>query len=269
MIELDPDALLLIDVGHIFWRAWHVSESRQDAYRETVEQCQRLARNWPRVIVCADSPTNFRQALTAHLEEKQRYKANRKPKPKDAFLSLIDAEEQISSFLPLAKVDGFEADDLIAALRHQAYFDRVVIKSEDKDLAQLVDENTVLWTRSGERGPEDVERTWGVRPGLMRDLLALWGDQADNVPGCDGIGQKTAAGLLNYYGGIFEILGAAKSEDFHFRGVGPERLNALRTWDPTLAIQLTTLDHNAPVSLNGLLGGADKKEDEWPHQNTK
>lgn len=260
LVPIDPDALLLVDVGHIFWRAWHISESRQEAYRDTVDRCERLARMWPRMIVCADSKTNWRHALTEHLEPAQRYKANRKPKPKDAFLSLIDAGETIAEFAPLAKLEGFEADDLIAALAFQDMSGRILIMSEDKDLAQLVDEHTTLWTRNGERGPADVQRTWGVPPALMRDLLAFWGDASDNVPGCDGIGQKTASALLNHYGSLTAVKEAAESVDFKFKGVGPERLEALRAWDPTLAVRLVSLDHLAPVSLNDLLAGPIKEK---------
>src|SRR6478609_2447417 len=205
-IEIDPTALLLIDIGHIFWRTWHATGSRVDAYRETVERCQRLASMWPRTVVCCDSPTNWRHKLTEHLEGKERYKANRPPKPKDAIESLIDAEERLASDgMRVVKLDGYEADDIIATLKTQSWLYRVVILSEDKDLAQLVDENCVLWTRNGERGVDDVKRTYGVFPHQIRDLLAFWGDASDNVPGCPGVGQGKASKLLDEFGSLDNI----------------------------------------------------------------
>jgi 5'-3' exonuclease len=258
-IEVDRDALVLVDLGHIFWREWYKTESRQDAYRYTVERCERLVGTWPKLIVCADSPTNWRHALTTHLEPGERYKANRKPKPKDAFLSLVDAEETIAGFAPFAKVDDYEADDLIATLKNQAWLTRVLIMSEDKDLAQLVDESTLLWTRAGERGPDDVMRTWGVPPHLMRDLLAMWGDSSDNIQGCDGLGQKHASALLNHFGSIEAIKEAASSEDFKFPGIGPSRVEAIKAWDHTLAVKLVSLAYDAPINLNDLLTGQQKE----------
>lgn len=260
-VPVDRDALVLVDVGHIFWRTWHATGSRHDAYRETVEQCQNMARLWPKLIVCADAPNNFRNALTEHLDAKERYKANRPPKPADAFLSLTDAEERIAeSGVPLAKVDTFEADDVIATLKEQAWAHRVLIKSEDKDLAQLVDDGCQLWTRNGERGPEDVERTYGVRPHLMRDLLAMWGDASDNVPGCPKIGQGFAAKLLNAFGSIEGVKAAASEEGFKFKGVGPERIESIRAWDPALAVSLVSLRVDVPINLTELLNGSGKKD---------
>lgn len=271
-IEIDPDALLLVDVGHIFWRAWHASrESQTDAYTTTVETCLRYAEQFPHTVICCDSPTNWRHELTAHLEPKLRYKANRDPKKADALLSLIDAEERLRDIgLRVCKLDGYEADDVIATLKAQAWPRRVIIRTEDKDLAQLVDETCVLWTNKGERGAADVERVYGVLPPLMRDLLAMWGDTSDNIPGCPKIGQGFASKLLNAFGSIAGVQEATAEEDFSFPGVGPERIACIRAWDPEMAVKLTSLAFDAPVSLDAILAmngapmGERKTEDSEP-----
>jgi 5'-3' exonuclease len=263
-IDVDPEAVVLIDLGHIFWRAWHKNESRVAAYEETVDRCQRMAKRWPNLIVCADSAKNWRHALTEHLEAKAQYKANRKPKPKDAFQSLLDAEMRIEdSGVRFVKAEGFEADDVIATLKAQAWLHRVIIMTEDKDLAQLVDDNCLMWTRNGERGPADIERTYGVLPPLMRDLLAMWGDASDNIPGCPDIGQGFACKLLNAFGSIDAVKAEAEKPEFKFKGIGPERIASIRAWDPELAVKLVSLATDAPVNLEALLGGAGKQE-EWP-----
>jgi 5'-3' exonuclease len=264
-IPVDPEAVLLVDVGHIYWRSWHINQSSKEAYRETVEQCQNMAKWWPNMVVCADSPRNFRHALTEHLEPAARYKANRKSKPEDAVQGLVDAEERLADTVRLVKVDGYEADDLIATLKTQAWLHRVIIKTEDKDLAQLVDDNCVMWTRYGERGPAEVQGTYGVPPSLIRDLLAMWGDDSDNVFGCPRIGQGFACKLLNAFGSIDAVKTEAEKPDFKFKGIGPERVASIRAWDPELAVKLVSLATDAPVNLEALLGGAGKQETEWPN----
>jgi len=92
----------------------------------------------------------------------------------------------------------------------------VVIVSSDKDLMQLVAPDVVLYDTMKERifGPQEVEQKFGVAPGLLGDLLALTGDQSDNIPGAPGIGPKTAAKLLAQYQSLDRIL----SEAPHIKG---------------------------------------------------
>lgn len=253
-IEVDPEALLLVDVAHVYWPVWHATGSAIEAYRTTIERCERMARIWPHMVICCDSPTNWRHKLTEHLEPSERYKANRKAKPPDAFTHLVDAQERLGELgLCVAQADNYEADDVIATLKSQAFLQRVIVMTEDKDLAQLVDDACVLWTRDGERGADDVERTYGVKPPLMRDLLAMCGDSSDNVRGILRIGPVNAARLLNTYGSIAGVKEAVEKDDFSFRGIGPERRQAIRDWDPELAVKLVSLAYDAPVRLEDVL----------------
>ena len=103
--------------------------------------------------------------------------------------------------LPVIDVEGFEADDLIAAYakRAKAAGEPVVVVSSDKDLMQLVADGVELWDPMKQKhiGRDEVIEKFGVGPELVCDALALIGDTSDNVPGVPGIGPKGAAQLLH------------------------------------------------------------------------
>ncbi len=133
------------------------------------------------------------------------YKADRPAMPDDLSLQIPYLKEVVGGFnIAAYEKQGLEADDIIAALavwgKERGL--KVVIISSDKDLYQLVDETTVIldYNKDKEFGPAEVEQKFGVRPALIRDLLALAGDASDSVPGVPGIGPKTATKLLNNYG---------------------------------------------------------------------
>ena len=137
------------------------------------------------------------------------YKAQRKPRP-----DLL--QEQWPHLMPLAeafgytnvKVEGYEADDVIASLTKRAREQGidVMVVSGDRDVYQLVEDGVRVMTTS--RGVTDtkiydrdgvIER-YGVPPELVTDLIGLKGDTSDNIPGVPGIGDKTAAQLLQEFG---------------------------------------------------------------------
>src|SRR4051794_18094838 len=151
------------------------------------------------VVVCCDAGWSGRE-LTY-----EPYKSERKPRP-----DLL--REQWPHLMPLAdafgfaniKVDGYEADDVIASLVKRAREQDipVMVVSGDRDVYQLVTDGVRVMTTS--RGVTDtkiydregvVER-YGVPPDLVTDLIGLKGDTSDNIPGVPGIGDKTAAQLL-------------------------------------------------------------------------
>ncbi len=161
------------------------------------------------VIVVWDAGMSGREV------EYKPYKEQRKPRP-----DLLS--EQWPHLAPLAeafgftnvRVDGYEADDVIAALTKQARAEGipVMIVSGDRDVYQLVDEGVRVMTTS--RGITDtrvydregvVER-YGVPPELVPDLIGLKGDTSDNIPGVPGIGDKTAAQLLQQFGSLETVL---------------------------------------------------------------
>jgi len=142
------------------------------------------------------------------------YKAQRKPTPDD-LVSQFPLIRQLTELLGVKQYthEGVEADDVLATLAERglsAGMD-VVIYSGDKDILQLVRPGlTVAVPRREEQGlvdEEGVVAKWGVGPELITDLLALMGDASDNLPGVYGVGEKTAAALLNQFGSLESLYG--------------------------------------------------------------
>ena len=109
-----------------------------------------------------------------------------------------------------AEFPRYEADDVIASLaaRAAARDIRTVIVTTDKDLLQLIDEKTSVWNPAKEMTVDaaSVKEFFGVEAGAVVDVLALWGDASDNVPGVPGIGEKTAKGLIQEFGSLDNLL---------------------------------------------------------------
>jgi DNA polymerase-1 len=139
------------------------------------------------------------------------YKANRVTAP-DEFRPQVDLIKQVLEVLeiPIIEVAGVEADDVLATLAERAIAEgfHAYIVTGDRDAMQLVDEHlTVLYTLRGisemaEMTPDAVEARYGVRPGSYVDVAALRGDNSDNLPGVPGVGDKTAAKLVNQFGDV-------------------------------------------------------------------
>ncbi len=171
------------------------------------------------LVVAMDSRTpTFRHQAYAE------YKATREKSPDDLKAQIPVVEEILAALrIPVLRVNGYEADDVIATLvrrcREKGRPARVI--SADKDLLQLVtDDIHVLKQDKGEfhdLGPEAVREAWGVGPEQIGDYLALVGDSSDNVPGVAGVGAKTAAKLLQEYETlqvIYERLEHIKSDSW-------------------------------------------------------
>ncbi|MFA8433879.1 MAG: DNA polymerase I [Marinifilaceae bacterium] len=140
------------------------------------------------------------------------YKAQRPPMPEDLRASIPYIKQIIKGFnIPEVSVSGFEADDVIGTLAKKAEKEgyTVYMMTPDKDYAQLVSENIFMYKpkRSGKEvevlGIPEVKEVFGVdTPEQVIDILGLMGDTADNIPGCPGIGPKTAQKLIGTYGSI-------------------------------------------------------------------
>ena len=143
------------------------------------------------------------------------YKATRPKTPEDLHAQIPWIEEVLEALgVPSLRVEGYEADDVIATITAKAVAQgkSVRILSGDKDLMQLVGDRVQIlkpdhadvWKVVGAEG---VKAEWGVEPERLLDLLSLYGDTADNVPGVKGVGVKTACKFLEQYGslkGIYE-----------------------------------------------------------------
>ncbi|MDE0343472.1 MAG: DNA polymerase I [Deltaproteobacteria bacterium] len=162
------------------------------------------------VIACMDKgEPQFR------LDQYPAYKAGRDETPQTLRGQFPLIREVLEALcLPVVELEGYEADDLLATLarRGREAGHHVIIVSGDRDCLQLVnDDVTVLMTRRGvtdmiRYDPAMVEERYGVAPERWTDFAALKGEQADNLPGVPGVGDKTAARLLEKYGDIEGII---------------------------------------------------------------
>ncbi len=200
--------LLLVDGSSYLYRAFHalppLSNSKGEptgAVLGVINMLNKLMKEESpdRVAVVFDAPgRTFRDELF------DQYKAHRTPMPDDLRSQLAPLLEAVAALgLPLLRVAGVEADDVIGTLAIQgsaAGFD-VLISTGDKDMAQLVDSrislvNTMSNTRLDRAG---VKAKFDVFPEQIVDYLALVGDSSDNIPGITGVGPKTAAKWLNQH----------------------------------------------------------------------
>ena len=145
------------------------------------------------------------------------YKAHRDPMPEEIQSNLPWIRRVIEAFrIPQLTCEGFEADDVIGTLSHAAElagFDEVVMVTPDKDFAQLVTERVHLYRYGHGPNPDSImgvaevcERFDVQNPLQVIDLLGLWGDSVDNIPGIRGVGEKTAKKLIAQFGSIEEMV---------------------------------------------------------------
>ena len=144
------------------------------------------------------------------------YKANRSETPEDILLSIPYVKRVLDAMcIPILEVAGYEADDVIGTLSQkgvEAGYDVYMVTS-DKDYGQLVRDNCRIYKQRGAEGSieivdrEAIREKYGIDdPQLVRDILALWGDASDNIPGVPGIGEKIACKLVREWGTVENIL---------------------------------------------------------------
>lgn len=182
------------------------------------------------------------------------YKANRPPMPEDIALSVPYIKRIVDALrIPVLEVPDFEADDVIGTLSHKAAakgFD-VMMVTPDKDYGQLVTDHIKIYkqSRTGEGivvvGPEQIKEQYGFDdPRRVIDLLALWGDASDNIPGVAGIGEKGAMKLIGEFGSVDNMLAHPEL----LKGKQRERIvgseQTLR-----MAIELATIRLDVPVEF--------------------
>ena len=143
------------------------------------------------------------------------YKAQREETPEDIKLSVPLIKQVLEAMhIPILQVDGFEADDIIGTVATRFGSDGIdtFMLTPDKDYGQLIGPNVFMYRpRHGGGyeilGEKEVGEKYGIpTPAQVIDLLALMGDSADNFPGCPGVGEKTAAKLINQFGSIDNML---------------------------------------------------------------
>lgn len=190
-------------------------------------------------------------------ERYEQYKANRDAMPEDIQQALPYIHRVIDGFcIPVVTKAGYEADDVIGTLAFQAEqagFDEVLMVTPDKDFAQLVTDKVHLY-RFGRMGkpdsiytPKEVCDAFSVeRPSQVADILGLWGDSIDNIPGIPGVGEKKAKQLVGEFGSVENLVA-------HSDEVKNEKLrNLVKEYSEQalLSKELATICREVPVELD-------------------
>ena len=183
------------------------------------------------------------------------YKANRSETPEDILISVPYVKRVLEAMcIPILEVEGYEADDVIGTLSQKgaaAGYD-VYMVTPDKDYGQLVREHCRIYKQKGSDGAieivdrEAIRQKYGIDdPVLVRDILALWGDASDNIPGVPGIGEKTACKLVQEWGTVERILDNVAS----IKGRQGEKIAA---WGDNLRLakRLTTICLDVPIDFS-------------------
>ena len=184
------------------------------------------------------------------------YKAQREETPEGIRVAVPIIKEVIRAYrIPILELPGFEADDVIGTLSAQASLlpdTETYMMTPDKDYAQLVKKNVWMY-RPGQGnnsfellGPDEVCAKYHIdRPEQMIDLLGLMGDTADNIPGCPGVGEKTAQKLITTFGSIENML--QHTDELK----GSLKLKVSQHTESILFSRfLATIKTDAPIALN-------------------
>jgi DNA polymerase-1 len=181
------------------------------------------------------------------------YKAQREEMPEDLSVALPAAKRLLKAMnIPVVELDGYEADDLIGTLAKQAEarndFETFMV-TPDKDFGQLVSERIKIYKpgRQGSEveilGIEEVKARWGVqRVDQVIDMLGLMGDVSDNIPGIKGVGEKTAAKLIQQFGDIETMIARADEIEGKLRDKVKEGAESAR-----ISRKLATIIIDSPV----------------------
>lgn len=254
--------IVLIDGSSYLFRAFHalppLTNSKGEptgAIHGVLNMLNKLIRETEpdRIAMVFDaSGKTFRDDLYAE------YKANRPPMP-DELRSQIEPLHAIveAMGIPLLKVKGVEADDVIGTLATLASANKMsaLISTSDKDMAQLVNANvTLVNTMSATTMDRDgVHEKFDVWPEQIIDWLALVGDSSDNIPGVPGVGPKTASKWLKKYGSVDEI--KANAEEIGGK-VGQNLRDNIEQLDMSQTLATIACDVKLPVKLVDLAPAA-------------
>jgi 5'-3' exonuclease len=239
---------MLVDAANLYFRAFYaLPESMTapdgrpiNAIRGFLDMSAALIekRRPDRWVACLD--LDWRPAFRVELIPS--YKAHRLAKdgseevPSALEVQIPPLLDVLGAFgLACAGADGFEADDVIATLAHRDT-DPVEIVSGDRDmLALATDRVTVLYTGRGiakleAMGPDEVFAKYGVPAAQYADFAVLRGDPSDGLPGVPGVGEKTAAALVNRFGAVEEIVAAARAGDDGFPAGSAGKIRAAQDY---------------------------------------
>lgn len=209
-----------------------------------------LKRERPDLLGVAFDPKggSFRRDLYSE------YKANRAETPEDILISVPYVKRVLEAMcIPILEVECYEADDVIGTLSQKgaAAGYEVFMVTPDKDYGQLVRDHCKIYKQKGHDGRIEIVDRAAIRekygiddPVLVRDILALWGDASDNIPGVPGIGEKTACKLVQEWGTVENILANVDR-------IGGKQGENIAAWGDKLRLakSLTTICLDVPIAF--------------------
>jgi DNA polymerase-1 len=221
-------------------------EPTKAAYVFTTAMLGLLERCKPDMLVVAmDS-----KAPSFRVERYPDYKAHRPPMPEDLPGQIARIEQILHAMrIPVLRVDGWEADDIIGTLSSQAAGRGIdtFICSKDKDMLQLLNEHVVAYDLKNDvvMDARRMQDEMGLRPDQIIDMMALQGDAADNVPGVPDVGPKTAADWIKQYGTLDNLYAHADE----IKGKRGDNLRRFKD-QAYLSRYLVTINLQAPVTFD-------------------
>lgn len=214
--------LFLLDAYALIYRAYYafIKNPRYNSRGENTSAILGFV-NTLEDVLRNMQPTHMGVAFDPHggtfrHEAYPQYKAQREETPEAIRFAVPKIKEILAAYhIPVLEVPGYEADDVIGTLARQADLQGIetYMMTPDKDYGQLVTNNVSMYrppvgkNEAQIMGPEEICSKWGIgSPSQIIDILGLMGDASDNIPGCPGVGEKTACSLIQQWGSIENLL---------------------------------------------------------------
>lgn len=252
------DKIILLDSNSLINRAFYALphlENKKGVFTNAIfGYLSMLAR-----LIVDNKPTHIcavfdLKAPTFRHKRYDQYKATRKPMPMELYSQMPILKELLGELgITICQKEGYEADDIIGTIAKK-YDVETIIVSGDRDVLQLVDDNTTVYNTK--RGVTDIKvynidslKEENLTPHKVIEYKALAGDTSDNIPGCPGVGEKTAFNLLDTYGSLEGVLENSQS----IKGKLGERIRENQE-QILLSKELATIYTDVPldISLNDL-----------------
>ena len=260
-LRLQMERLFLLDAYALIYRAYYafIKNPRINSKGQNTSAVLGFV-NTLEDVLRRQSPTHIGVAFdpsgpTFRHEAYAQYKAQREETPEAIRQSVPIIKDIIRAYhIPILEVPGYEADDVIGTLATQAGARGIdtYMMTPDKDYGQLVGEHVFMYRpRHGDKefdtlGVEEVKAKFGIdRPAQVIDLLGLMGDSSDNIPGCPGVGEKTAQKLIAEFGSIDALLAGTDRLKGALRKKVEENAEQIR-----FSRFLATIKTDVPVTLD-------------------
>ena len=254
--------LYLLDAYALIYRAYYafIKNPRINSKGENTSAILGFV-NTLEEVISKGAPTHLGVAFDPHggtfrHEAFPEYKAQREETPEAIRFAVPIIKEILAAYhIPVLEVPGYEADDVIGTLAHQADMKGIetFMMTPDKDFGQLVTERVKMYRppvgKNSEAeilGIEEVKKKWGLQSPLqVIDMLGLMGDAVDNIPGCPGVGEKTAQKLIEEFGSIENLLASTDK----LKGALKEKVEN-NVEQIKQSKWLATINQEVPISLD-------------------